>query len=169
MKRIPLDKGKFTLVDDEDFVKLNRHNWFTMKSPRTYYVATVIPSKKTKSKQLTLKMHRFLMNFPKSGIDHIDGDGLNNQRLNLRLATNAQNQWNSGLRIDNTSGHKGVCWNKNAKKWKAQIRCKSKYQILLGYFKTKEEAAKAYDNKAKEFHGEFARTNFKQEVGESCD
>jgi hypothetical protein len=100
-------------------------------------------------------------------VDHIDNNKLNNQKSNLRLATHHQNQFNSNLQRNNTSGYIGVVYHKNYKKnkiskmshWHARIKFNSKH-ISLGYYQTPEEAAKAYDKKAKELFGEFAKTNF---------
>jgi hypothetical protein len=95
-------------------------------------------------------------------IDHRDGNGLNNRRRNLRWATQAQNQWNSGPHRNNSSGFKGVCFDRGnktgAKKWKAKIECHGR-QINLGRFLTAEEAAIAYNEAALRLFGPFARTN----------
>nr|WP_268987487.1 HNH endonuclease [Providencia alcalifaciens] len=92
-------------------------------------------------------------------IDHIDGDKLNNRIENLRICTHNQNQHNQGIRASNKSGYKGVSWMKSVKKWHAQICCNSKV-THLGLYTCKIEAAKAYDEAAKQLHGEFAWLNF---------
>ena len=89
-------------------------------------------------------------------IDHLDGNPHNNKFQNLRLATSRQNQCNQKRRIDNTSGLKGVTWDKSRNKWSARIQVKGKY-IFLGRHKTKEEAYAAYCEAARKLHGEFAR------------
>lgn len=89
-------------------------------------------------------------------VDHIDRDGLNNRRENLRLATRSENGRNQKCRSDNTSGYKGVHWHKGTRKWIAQIRLNGKAKHL-GLFKTPEEAHVAYQEAAKELFGEFAR------------
>ncbi|EMH4108092.1 HNH endonuclease [Serratia marcescens] len=96
---------------------------------------------------------------PKKHIDHIDGDKTNNRIDNLRLCTHNQNQHNQGIRKNNKSGFKGVSWMKSLRKWQAQICCNSKVKHL-GFYDEKEDAARAYDKAAIEFHGEFAWTNF---------
>ena len=91
-------------------------------------------------------------------IDHHDGNTLNNLEDNLRICTFAQNSHNGKIRINNTSGWKGVYWHKNTKKWMALIIVNYK-PIFLGYFDIKEDAAKAYNNAATKYFGEFARLN----------
>jgi hypothetical protein len=88
-------------------------------------------------------------------IDHIDGDGLNNCRSNLRAATVAQNQQNRGKPKNNSSGFKGVGWHKKTSKWRAYIRVQ-RVQRHLGFFNTKEEAAEAYRQAAEKIHKEYA-------------
>ena len=89
-------------------------------------------------------------------IDHINGDFHDNRFSNLRLATKRQNQCNQKTRIDNTSGSKGVTWDKSRSKWLAQIQVKGKH-LFLGRHTTKEEACAAYQKAAYEYHGDFAR------------
>ena len=105
-------------------------------------------------------MHRFIMK-PKSNeyVDHINGDKLDNRKENLRICTKKENQRNQKVRKDNTSGYKGVAL-MAGKYWRAYITSGGSRQKHLGNFKTKEEAARAYDEKAKEYFGEFARLNF---------
>lgn len=93
---------------------------------------------------------------PKVFVDHIDGNRLNNTRSNLRLASNAQNQCNVGLQINNTSGFKGVSWAANKNKWVARISVAGR-RIHLGHFSCKVEAARAFNSAAEKYHGEFAR------------
>lgn len=96
---------------------------------------------------------------PDMHIDHIDNDKLNNRIENLRVCTHNQNQHNQGIRASNKSGYKGVSWMKSVRKWHAQICCNSKV-THLGLYACKIDAAKAYDQAAKELHGEFAWLNF---------
>ncbi len=95
--------------------------------------------------------------FPKL-IDHIDGDKINNRILNLRKATPFQSIGNTPVRKDNTSGYKGVSWEKRHKRWRARIVIDSK-DVYLGEFVCKHQAAKAYNEKASEVFGDFARLN----------
>ena len=159
MKEIPLTKRYTAFVDDEDFERVSKHKWCISENKTRYYAASHIPG----TGHSVMKMHRFILGFPygKVSVDHIDGNGLNNQRSNLRICTQAQNSCNTAAsRSNNTSGYKGVIKSKNGKRWVAQVafdyRC---YKI--GTFDTAIEAAQAYDAKAKELHGEFANLNFK--------
>ena len=92
-------------------------------------------------------------------VDHIDTIRSNNKIENLRPATSSQNSQNNSKRSDNTSGYKGVSWNKKRKSWKVQIQ-KNYVNMIVGHFEDLIMAAEAYDKKAKELFGEFARTNF---------
>ncbi len=129
--------GTFTvLVDDEDFERVTAHIWCISKrkSHRTCYVMR--REKKFNGKWTTQRLHNFITG--QLGIDHKDGDGLNNQKSNLRAATHAQNHQNRRLSMNNKSGYRGVCWNKQQQKYAAYLRVDKR--IHLGYFKTAEEA-----------------------------
>jgi hypothetical protein len=105
-------------------------------------------------------LHQVLMGFPGCQVDHINHDTLDNRRsANLRLATASQNQGNRKLQVGCASQYKGVCWHKNHNKWMSRITINKKV-IYLGYFQDEIEAAKAYDEAAKIYFGEFALMNF---------
>jgi hypothetical protein len=160
MKKIPLTQGQFALVDDEDFEELNKHKWQANKSLHTYYaVRSFTVSKKIR---INIKMHRQILGITDSKIkcDHIDFNGLNNQRYNLREATHLENMLNRKSKINSSSNYKGVYWRKDNKIWGAKINLKGN-QIHLGFFLDEIEAAKTYDKKAKELFGQFAYLNFK--------
>ena len=160
MKQIPLTQGKFAIVDDEDFEMLSKFKWcLRLANGKTYAYRRAKNHEKHPSK--TVKMHRFILNIvdPKIEVDHIDSNGLNNQRYNIRPCTHSQNLKNRGRQKNNTSGFKGVFWSKNAKKWEASVKVNAK-KIYLGLFLIKENAARAYDAYAKEHFGEFAKLNF---------
>lgn len=154
MKEIKLTQGKVALVDDADFEILSKHKWYAHNKNGWYAVRTVYGENGKTTKEL---MHRLLINVPKGlQTDHIDGDGLNNQRKNLRICTNSQNQKNKTAYKTNTSGFKGVCWKKAMNKWAAKITSDNK-TIHLGYFSDKVEAANAYNVASKIYHREFSR------------
>lgn len=97
-------------------------------------------------------------NFPKDHIDHKNGNRKDNRIENLRLATEVQNGANRKVSRNNTTGFKGVSFHKKKGIWKCGIRCNN-VEIHIGWFSSPQEAARAYDEKAIELHGEFARTN----------
>ena len=154
---IPLTQGKFAIVDAEDYDRLNRYQWHACKCKSTYYACRVEGGK-------TIRMHREIMHAPKGVIvDHINHNGLDNRKGNLRLCTHAQNCYNQRASSTGTSKYKGVCWHKCNRKWIARIRCDGKF-YNLGDFENEIEAAKAYDDKAVELFGEFACPNFPESV-----
>jgi hypothetical protein len=157
MKEIKLTQGMTALVDDDLFEELNKYKWYAHKDYKTYYAERKI---RLNGKKISVKMHKVILG-PKEGcqIDHVDCNGLNNCRGNLRYATSKQNSFNRRKRSDNYSGFKGVYLSGIDKKWRSRIK-KDGIRISLGYFMNAIDAAQAYDHKAKEFFGEFARTNF---------
>lgn len=156
MKLIPLSKGKFAKVDDCDFVMLNGLSWHLHQRGEVYYAVTL--------KFMGIgkyKMHRLLLGLThKDGIivDHIDGDGLNNQRSNLRIVTTQQNGFNRRNNINSFSKYKGVNYHKKQKTFRANIKINGK-PIFIGNYKSEIDAARAYNEKAKELFGEFANIN----------
>lgn len=158
MKEIKLTQGKVALVDDEDFDRLNQFKWYAMRDGCTFYAARGVGGRKNKA---TEWMHRVIMNTPvEMDTDHKDGDGLNNQKHNLRNCTRSQNLANKKSRPGSVSKYIGVHKGNNKKKefWRAQLRKNGK-SIHVGCFATEEQAALAYNEKAKEIHGEFAKLN----------
>jgi len=153
MKEIKLTQGKIALVDDEDFDRLNQFKWCTLKNGNVFYATRNIRINK---KQITIYMQWDILNG--KYIDHIDNNGLNNQRINLRFCTNSQNQMNKRKRKNTSSIYKGVYFNKRDKKWMSYINIKHKF-IFIGYFNLESDAAKSYNQKAIELFGEFARVN----------
>lgn len=160
MRTIELTQGKVALVDDEDFDQVSAFRWSARKNRNsdTYYA---VRTDRTSGKR-TVLMHRFLLHAQNSvEVDHINGNGLDCRRVNLRLATHSENQRNAARRSDNTSGFKGVTWNKQISKWRAYIKVDGD-QVHLGYFTSKAAARNAYDEAAIRHFGEFARTNKEQ-------
>lgn len=150
MKLIPLTQGKFAQVDDADYDILIKRKWYFTKAG--YAV--------TKIKRRAVSLHRIILG-DVSGkvIDHIDGDGLNNKRNNLRRCLHIDNMKNQGLRKNKKSGnYKGVSWHIASSKWMARIQVNKK-AIHLGLFACEISAARAYNAAAVEHFGEFARIN----------
>lgn len=156
MKTISLTKGQVALVDDEDFEYLNQWKWYAHRAwGNSFYAARMNPRPNKK----VILMHREVFKDSRR-CDHRDGNGLNNQKENLRPATKRQNGRNRGPQINNTSGFKGVSWCRKVKKWTVRIMYRKCYRFL-GYFLNKHDAARAYDTAAKKYFGKFACPNFK--------
>lgn len=158
MKEIQLTQGKVAIVNDTDFEWLSQWKWCLHN--KMYAVRNILVGGKTK----TIRMHRVILDieYTKMFCDHIDGNGLNNQRSNLRVATPLQNQQNQKRKSIGSSQYKGVHFNKKCKrKWSAMIRC-SEGRLYLGRFANETEAALAYNEAAIKYHGEFARLNIIQ-------
>lgn len=155
---IRLTKGKFAIVDEEDYEKVNQYHWGVTNSSgcETLYACRTVMCNGKKKKIL---MHRFIMNAKSLDIDHRNGNGLHNYKSNLRECTENQNMWNSRPNKKSSSNYKGVTFHKRDKKYYCNIAFKNKH-YHLGVFKDEIEAAKYYDAKAKELYGEFARLNF---------
>ncbi len=158
MKVINLTQGQLALVDDEDFLWLSQWKWYAAKGPKTFYARRLLP-RDNSGKRICVGMHSLIMG---KDCDHIDFNGLNNQRDNLRLASRSQQTAHMRGRSDNTTGYKGVVWSKYHGKWQAQTMLSGKRKHL-GYFGTVIEAAHAYDKAALEYFGEFAFLNFSSE------
>lgn len=158
MRTIPLTQGQVALVDDEDYEWLNQWNWYAIKNGNTFYAARTSPS----PSPFVILMHHEIIGKPEPGLqtDHIDGNGFSNQKSNLRMVTKSQNQMNQH-HTTGSSRFKGVGWNSRDNKWQAHIRIDGKSKHL-GYFVLEEDAARAYDNAAVKYFGEYARLNFPQ-------
>jgi len=155
-KTIALSHGKKTTVNDCDYewIMCLDLGWRAIKDRHTYYAIA-------DHRGTTVRMPRIILNVPPGmQVDHIDGNGLNNIRENIRIVTPAQNGMNKRIPIDNKTGYKGVYIAKDRKvnKYKAQIRVNYK-AIYLGCFDNPEDAAKAYNRAAIKHFGEFAKLN----------
>lgn len=153
MKKIPLTRGKFALVDDDDYEYLSRWKWATSTSG---YAIRNRP-RNGQPKKTQMYMHRVLLGEPQGvQVDHANCDRLDNRRDNLRLATNAQNQQNRTMQKNNTTGFKGVYRNsKLPYMYEARIGVGGK-NIYLGLFRSPEEASRAYSEASKRHHREFS-------------
>jgi len=148
----------YALIDDEDYDKVKKYSWRIDK----YGYVVCNPGGKH------IKMHRLIMDFPEGlDIDHRDQDNpynkLDNRKDNLRVVTRGENQYNK-KKIGNkrSSIYKGVSYVRQVGLWRAQIKFQKK-SYWLGLFDTEELAALAYDEKAKELHGNFAVLNYPQD------
>lgn len=160
-RRIPLTQGKYAIVDPEDFDRLNAHKWYALNREERFYAGRAGPRRKGKPGPVLL-MHRQILHVGRGMVvDHINHNGLDNRRANLRPATLTQNSRNR--RKVKTEGHyskyKGLTWYKSKNRWAAMIMANRKSKFL-GYFDDEIEAARAYDVAARELHGEFAAMNF---------
>ena len=165
MKEIQITQGYKAQVDDEDYERVNQYKWQAdvdlRKDGTVWNVYAIRQVKLNSGKRTTQKMHRFIMciHDPKVGVDHNpDRSGLNNQKHNLRAATQQQNIASQNIGTKNTSGYKGVSWYKPLQKWHARIKVNYKTKHL-GYFSDILDAARAYNQAARELYGEFAQVN----------
>ena len=160
MKKIQLTRKSFAIVDDDDYERLSKHKWFC-----NYYGYACrtesYPRINGKQKKKNILMHREIIDCPVGkDTDHQDGNKLNNQKANLRICNRRMNNANLPKRKNCSSKYKGVTWNKQIKKWCAQTTSEDNKHLHLGTFLKEEDAAKAYDKKARELFGEFARCNY---------
>lgn len=149
MKRIPLTQGKFAIVDDCDFELLSALKWQAWQDRKNgvwYAIRT------------NARMHRVILGVVNSNIhvDHVNRDGLDNRRANLRRATRSQNLGNRRKNLNNTSGFKGVDFHRPRGTWRVRVQTNGKSRCI-GYFHDIEVAAEAYRVAAKKHFGEFAR------------
>lgn len=166
MRKLTTDNGYTFMIDDMDYLIVSKYHWIGWVSqkrlsdgslgvPHVYVYAHFY--KNNKDSQLLL--HRLIMDAPSDRqVDHIDGNGLNNCKSNLRLCTLPQNLMNKCKKPTNTTGYKGVYRHKGTRKWRAQISTNNR-AMHLGSFTTKEQAALAYNAAAFKYYGEFAKLN----------
>lgn len=154
-REIPLTHGLFAIVDDGDYEFLSGFRWFADKGGNTFYARRNSAGSNVRK----IRMHREIMRAgSEEEVDHINGNGLDNRRSNLRICNHSENQRNGKKYKNNTTGYKGVSWHKQHKKYYAKIRVNNK-DIFLGLFLNPEDAARAYNKAAIIFHGEFAKLN----------
>lgn len=146
--RCIMKNGTSFIFDQKDIELVKSHSWSIARG----YVRTSVNGK-------SVYLHQMIMNEISTEVDHKNGNPLDNRRSNLRIANHCENNQNKGLRADNTTGYKGVCYDNKSRKFVAYINAYGK-RTYLGYFEDKKMAAKAYDNAAIKLHGEYARPNF---------
>ena len=166
MKKIPLSNGKYAIIDEEDFDKVNKYKWSETKPGhrRTTYARTNI---KEGGKYRTERMHRLVLGLrPYDGkiVDHINGNGLDNRKSNLRITTPSENAINVKTRRDNTTGYKGVHYRKERGTWQVEIR-KDQKTVFQKSTKCIHLAGKIYNDNAKSIHGKYAWLNNVKECG----
>jgi hypothetical protein len=153
-----LTQNQTTIVTNNDFEWLSKWKWHALwnKKTRSFYA---VRYGLVNGKYKTIYMHRVILDAP-TGVesDHINCLTHDNRRSNLRLATHAENGYNRSRQRNNTSGYKGVCWDKAHHKWLAQIKLNYK-NIYLGYYDDSRDAALIYDCAAKKLYGRFAKIN----------
>lgn len=159
---VPLTKGYEATIDAADVPLVDGRNWtarLKIKANGGFGNVYAVRATYNGGKQSIVWMHRLIAN-TEIGMetDHIDGNGLNNKRDNLRSATGAQNNRNRRVTIRNTSGAKGVHWHKPRQKWLAQIRFDGEHHHL-GLFRCRTAAAMAYAIASQKLHGEFGRVS----------
>ncbi len=154
---VPLTQGYIAFVSPEDFERVNAYRWCASFARGKIYAKR---GTSVNGRNKTIRMHRFILGVPDGAeVDHVDGDGLNNRRRNLREATHRQNIANTGKRQRNRSGYKGV--SPMGSGWSAYSQ-----RRFLGTYDTAEEAARAHDTAERRAFGEFARLNFPDDQGE---
>lgn len=154
-RRVKLTRGYWAIVDDDDYAVVAQHRWHARVDKHTVYAGR--NAKQAGGGYTTQRMHTLLTGWPR--VDHIDGDGLNNQRCNLRPASVLENNQNARKHAAAYSQYKGVSWCKREGRWFAQIQHERNHRHL-GYHASETDAAFAYDAAARELFGEFARLNF---------
>jgi hypothetical protein len=156
---VSLTQGRIAIIDDEDWDLIKDYKWFAFKMCNTYYAVTNY-YKEDRSRKLLL-MHRLILDAqPGQRIDHKNRNGCDNRKENLRFASVAENAMNKESHTG-TSIYKGVCWDRG--KWKSSIATGRK-SFHLGRFVSEKEAAKAYDKKAIELFGDFAKLNIQNSL-----
>lgn len=154
MHEIILTQDKVALVDDEDYDYLNQWNWYAAKSRYVYYAQRM---GFINGKHIIVKMHRILTNLtdPKLMVDHINNDGLDNQKANLRITTSGPNQINTN-RIRGEVPYKGVTYRKDVDKFQSRITVNGR-TFSLGFYTDPISAAEAYNEAAVKYYGSFAK------------
>ena len=149
-----LTQGQKCHFDAEDLALVQGRRWCAHRIGNTFYAAT---GRRENGKSILIHMHRVLVPGEHDDVDHIDGNGLNNRRSNLRACSRSENLWNQCAKVNTISGLKGVTWCPNRGKWHARIVVKGKTHHL-GNHVTAQQAHAAYCAAALKFHGEFANT-----------
>jgi hypothetical protein len=159
MRKLPITKGHFTIVDDDDFERVCIFRW-------CYYGdGYAARGYRENGKVRIVRLHHMIIGNPRPGflVDHINGNRLDNRKSNLRFVTNQQNIFNSQKRQliisgGNSSKYKGVTWMTDSNKWRNRITLGGR-EFHLGVFESEQEAALAYNQAAIKFYGEYSKLN----------
>jgi len=154
--KIKLTTGEVALVSKKDLSDISKHNWYHLRVGKEGYEKRVYAQSHIDG--TPVQMHRFILDFPDGEVDHINGDGLDNRRKNLRVCSRSQNLCNKGSYEGSSSQYKGVHYRSGRDHFEAELYYEGE-RYWLGVFDSEREAALAYDRKALEIHGEFARLN----------
>lgn len=151
--------GRLAIIDDEDFRLVIGRPWWVVPADSKTDLAYAATRTSRRDGHKQVMMHRLIIGAQdREIVDHKNGNGLDNRKSNLRLCSYGGNARNQRLKANNTSGYKGVSWNRFDSRWQAYITVNRK-RIILGYYDNVLDAALMYDRAAKHYHGEFARTN----------
>jgi len=149
---VTLTKGYVAIIDADDLEIVNTSNWYASVKPRTVYAIRAVYNNGT---QQILRLHRIIMKAPFGmEVDHINGNGLDNRKINLRVVSKNENAKNKRMNLNNSSGFKGVSWSNKRGKWLSQIQHDGT-AIYLGCYLSKEEAYEVYCAASEKYHGEF--------------
>lgn len=153
--------NKECIIDNKNYYKVKHLHWSVGKNKNSFYCFSI---NRDKNKKRITSIHRLILGETNRSnhIDHINNDGLDNRERNLRQCSYSENNRNRNKHNRNTSGYKGVSYSKTHKKYNAQI-CVDSKRISLGYFNSKNEAAREYNKAATKYFGEFAKLNFLEE------
>lgn len=163
MVEIPLTRGLVALVDDED-AGLAKFTWCAQPHGRTVYAIRTLH----RPRKRTIRLHRVVLGTSDGvEVDHVNGDGLDCRRSNLRVVSHTENAANLRLSRVNSSGFKGVWMHRATGQWRAMIRSRGQ-RISLGLFGSAALAAEAYDNAARRVFGPFAAVNFPRAGERGC-
>ena len=159
IKYIELTQNQIAIVDADVFEELNKYKWYADRDGNTFYARRAYTDENGNLHRI--RMHREILNVLNNAaikIDHINGNGLDNRRSNLRYATDAENRYNRSGNKNATSKYKGVSWDKEKRKWRAKLQLNGKC-IHIGYYADEKKAAIEYNKMAIRRFGEFAKLN----------